>query len=218
MEKRDKNLQAKAERKVAKRGRPIGRTAEQTRAQIIQAAEAEFNSRSYPDVSMQQIAKRAGISGPAIYNHFPSKDELFLTAIKQRIVTYNKVITAAVSEGPTWQDKLNNLLDAVRPLQGSASGFQTISSAVMNRLRDDPAQFTELRKLREESTVVFRGLVKEAVAIGDLRADLDIAIAGDLLMAMTVGAINTASFYHPEEDDMTNIIHAFKALLGTNPK
>ncbi|MEP5937247.1 MAG: TetR/AcrR family transcriptional regulator [Erythrobacter sp.] len=215
MEKDNKILQAKAERKVAKRGRPAGRTAEQTRAKIIQAAESEFNSRSYPDVSMQQIAKRAGISGPAIYNHFPSKDELFLAAIKLRVLTYNQVITAAVAEGATWQDKLNNLLDAVRPLQGSASGFQTISGAVMNRLRDDPVKFAELRKLREESTVVFRGLVKEAVTSGDLRADLDIAIAGDLLMAMTVGAINTASFYHPEESDMKNIIYAFKVLLGT---
>ncbi|MEO9463693.1 MAG: TetR/AcrR family transcriptional regulator [Marinomonas sp.] len=204
---------AKISNAPAKRGRPSGRSAAETRAMLIKAAERHFNSRPYPDVSMEQIAKTAGFSGPAIYNHFASKDDLFMAAIKQRMFNYNRTISQAVAIDGSWKDKFGSLLDAVRPLQGPESGFQTISGAVMNRLRDNPAKFDELRDLREESAAVFRGLVKEATQCGDLPENLDPIIAGDLLMAMTVGAINTVSFYHPEASDMDAIFGAFKGLL-----
>lgn len=204
---------AKTSNTPSKRGRPSGRSAAETRELLIQAAESQFNSRPYPDVSMEQIAKTAGFSGPAIYNHFASKDDLFLAAATQRIVNYNRVICAAVDVEGDWKAKFSNLLDAIRPLQGPDSGFQTISGAVMNRLRDNPEKFEELRQLREASADVFRGLVDDAVRCGDLPGDLDPVIAGDLLMAMTVGAINTVSFYHPDPKDMEAIFDAFKGLM-----
>ncbi|WP_337661444.1 TetR/AcrR family transcriptional regulator [Erythrobacter sp. Alg231-14] len=182
---------------------------------LIAAAEEQFDTHSYAEVSMESIGKSAGLSGPAIYNHFASKDDLFLETIKGRIVNYNRAITIGVNVEGDWKDKYNNLLIEVRPFQGSQSGFQSISGAVMNRLRDKPEKFAELRELREESSKVFRGLVKEAVDCGDLSDDVDISIAGDLLMAITVGAINTVSFYHSDPRDMPTIVDALKALLGT---
>ncbi len=165
---------------------------------------------------MELVARKAGMSGPAIYNHFTSKDDLFLAATKQRIETYNQTILEAVSVSGTWKDRFNSLLLAIEPLQGAQSGFQMISGAVMNRLRDNPKKFNELRQLREESAAVFRGLVEEAIACGDLPSTVNTAIAGDLLMAITVGAVNTVSFYHPDQKDMPSIFEALKGLLGTN--
>ena len=204
---------AKTSTTPAKRGRPSGRSAAETCAMLIKAAESHFNSRPYPDVSMEQIAKTAGVSGPAIYNHFASKDDLFLAAITQRMLNYNRTISQAVDMNGTWKEKFDKLLDTVRPLQGPDSGFQTISGAVMNRLRDNPAKFDELRDLREVAADIFRDLVKEAMECGDLPESLDPIIAGDLLMAMTVGAINTVSFYHPKASDMDAIFEALKGLL-----
>ena len=182
---------------------------------LIKAAEREFDSRPYADVSMEQIARSAGLSGPAIYNHFDSKDDLFLAAAKQRVENYNRTIIAAAAISGNWKDKYNNLLKAVQPLQGPNSGFQMISAAVMNRLRDAPKKFAELRELREQSASVFRGLIKEAIEVGDLPPGTDPVIAGDLLMAITVGAVNTVAFYHSELDSLDPIIASLKVLLGT---
>jgi TetR/AcrR family transcriptional regulator len=45
--------------------------------QIITAALAVFGRYGYQRTSMDQIAKAAGISRPALYQHFGSKDDIF---------------------------------------------------------------------------------------------------------------------------------------------
>lgn len=44
---------------------------------IVDAAGREFNERGYHATSMEEIARRVGIRGPAIYRHFPNKYALF---------------------------------------------------------------------------------------------------------------------------------------------
>ena len=43
------------------------------RAQIALAAAELFCERGYPDVGIDEIAEAVGISGPAVYRHFPTK-------------------------------------------------------------------------------------------------------------------------------------------------
>src|ERR1700743_1005431 len=45
--------------------------------QIIAAALAVFGRYGYQRTSMDQIAKAAGISRPALYQHFSGKDDIF---------------------------------------------------------------------------------------------------------------------------------------------
>ena len=104
------------------RGRPVGRTAQQTRRLLIAAAEQHFETRSYDEVKLDEIAESAGLSGPAIYNHFSSKDDLFLIAIIARMTRYNEALEKAVSIPGNWKARYNNLLELVRPLQGTAAG------------------------------------------------------------------------------------------------
>jgi AcrR family transcriptional regulator len=54
-------------------GRPVGTTAEQTRAVVLAAAAEEFGSRGYTRGSIRRIANRANLTSAAIYYHFPTK-------------------------------------------------------------------------------------------------------------------------------------------------
>lgn len=200
---------------AVKRGRPFGSTAEDTRARLLKAAEKHFNAQAYSDVSMAKVAKTAGLTGAAIYNYFESKDHLFEATVTDRMRNYNQTISNAISGSCSWKIKFNRLLDAVTPLHGKASGFQMIGSVVITRLNQEPDKFQEIRDLREKSAAIFRSLVAEGVACGDLPEDTDIVITGDLLMAITASAMNTVSFYHPSLNDMSPIIAAVKILLGT---
>lgn len=53
------------------------RLTDRKRAAIVEAAIAEFRSSGFEATSMDRIAARAGVSKRTVYNHFPSKDDLF---------------------------------------------------------------------------------------------------------------------------------------------
>ena len=65
---------------------------EQTRQEILVAAKRLFLSQGFTATPMRQIAGAVGITPAAIYNHFPSKDELF-TAVVQDAAPYAELFT-----------------------------------------------------------------------------------------------------------------------------
>jgi TetR/AcrR family transcriptional regulator of autoinduction and epiphytic fitness len=56
---------------------PPDKLTDRKRAAIIAAAIAEFRARGFEATSMDRIATAAGVSKRTVYNHFPSKDDLF---------------------------------------------------------------------------------------------------------------------------------------------
>jgi AcrR family transcriptional regulator len=53
----------------------------ETREQLLTAAAALFARDGYDKVSMRDIAGAVGIRAPALYNHFPDKEHLYLESI-----------------------------------------------------------------------------------------------------------------------------------------
>ncbi len=51
------------------------------RAQLLAAAKRTFVSQGYHAAAMDDIADRAGVSKPVLYQHFPSKLELYLALL-----------------------------------------------------------------------------------------------------------------------------------------
>ncbi len=59
------------------------RLTDRKREAIIQAAIAEFRANGFEITSMDKIAATAGGSKRTVYNHFPSKEELFAEILNQ---------------------------------------------------------------------------------------------------------------------------------------
>ena len=57
---------------------------ERTSRAIIDAAYDLIVERGYAATSMRQIADKAGLALGSIYNHFPSKEEVFVAVIQER--------------------------------------------------------------------------------------------------------------------------------------
>ncbi|MGH3321927.1 MAG: TetR/AcrR family transcriptional regulator, partial [Streptosporangiaceae bacterium] len=53
------------------------------RRQLLAAAQVVFVSRGYHAAAMDEIAERAGVSKPVLYQHFPGKLELYLALLEQ---------------------------------------------------------------------------------------------------------------------------------------
>ncbi|MFC3110793.1 TetR/AcrR family transcriptional regulator [Undibacterium arcticum] len=59
------------------------RLTDRKREAILQAAITEFRSHGFEATSMDKIAASAAVSKRTVYNHFPSKDDLFAAILQQ---------------------------------------------------------------------------------------------------------------------------------------
>lgn len=66
---------------VRSRGTRLPRTAR--RSQLLGAAREVFVAQGYHAAAMDEIADRAGVSKPVLYQHFPGKRDLYLALIEQ---------------------------------------------------------------------------------------------------------------------------------------
>ena len=81
------------------------------RSQLLNAAEALMAERGYPAVRLEDIGAAAGVSGPAIYRHFPSKESLLvelLVGISTRLLDGAQAVLA---EAPDAGAALDRLID-----------------------------------------------------------------------------------------------------------
>ena len=67
--------------RTATRGRRLPRHARRT--QLLGAAREVFVAQGYHAAAMDDIAERAGVSKPVLYQHFPGKLELYLALLDQ---------------------------------------------------------------------------------------------------------------------------------------
>jgi AcrR family transcriptional regulator len=65
---------------------------EQRRAQILRAAVKLFSEKGYYITTVQQIARKAGVSTGLIYQYFGDKDDILFLALKLVLETYKKEI------------------------------------------------------------------------------------------------------------------------------
>jgi len=85
-----------------------------TRERILDVALDLFTDQGFDGTSMREIAARLGISKPAIYHHFASKEEI-LMALHLRLHEFGKAaLTRLAGQTVTlqiWGSLLNELLD-----------------------------------------------------------------------------------------------------------
>ncbi|MCA0336847.1 MAG: TetR/AcrR family transcriptional regulator [Actinobacteria bacterium] len=67
------------------------------RAQLLEAAQSVFVARGYHAAAMDEIADRAGVSKPVLYQHFPGKLDLYLALLDQHCETLERLVRDALS-------------------------------------------------------------------------------------------------------------------------
>ena len=60
------------------RGKPKGDKRERTRAALLEAARALIREKGYERTTLEEVARRAGMTTGAIYGNFKNRDELFI--------------------------------------------------------------------------------------------------------------------------------------------
>ena len=84
-----------------RKGRPRRRIRlenEQRREQLLTLGVQAFSERTYDDVSIDDIAKAAGISKGLLYHYFPTKRDLYLAGLRATAAELIASTTAATSD------------------------------------------------------------------------------------------------------------------------
>lgn len=92
--------------KTVKAGRP--KSAEK-RNQIMIAASELFLEHGFTNASMDQVAKRSGVSKQTVYSHFSNKDALFTAVIEWKCNQYRLAPDALQSAELDLQEKLTQV-------------------------------------------------------------------------------------------------------------
>jgi AcrR family transcriptional regulator len=91
---------------------------EDTRTQILQAAQHLFTEQGFHGTSMRQIAQDAGISLGGIYNHFPSKENIFEIIFEENHPYHDVLPILEQASGDTPEDLVRHaalrMLDALQ--------------------------------------------------------------------------------------------------------
>lgn len=75
--------------------------AAERKAALIDAAMAVFSADGYQASTMDTVAAEAGVTKPVLYQHFPSKRELFLHLLSDVADRMRSVVVDAVAEAST---------------------------------------------------------------------------------------------------------------------
>ncbi|MCV7016915.1 TetR/AcrR family transcriptional regulator [Mycolicibacterium aichiense] len=193
-------------------GRPPAAKAAETRERIMRAAREVFSELGYDAATFQAIAIRADLTRPAINHYFASKRLLYQEVVDQ---TNASVIESAVHQSQresTLAGRIRVFIQAAVHAQGqdrSVAAFLVTSVLESER-------HPELAESNHDSREFTRGYVKaaikDAVESGEVRADIDIEAAAEMLMAVMWGLGFYAGFVG-DQDRLTAITDQFLQLL-----
>ncbi|MEM1075037.1 MAG: TetR family transcriptional regulator, partial [Pseudomonadota bacterium] len=133
-------------RTARKPGRPKGKSSDETRERILDAAERLFADEGYDGAALRDVAAAADVQLHAVGYHFGPKDTLFETVISRRSVVMTELrmkalnsAQVAAGDGLIPIEKL--VRDYISPFVLSAgegdSGWRTYA-ALMGRLANSP--------------------------------------------------------------------------------
>jgi AcrR family transcriptional regulator len=92
------------------RGRRLPRSAR--RAQLLESALEVFVAQGYHAAAMDDIAERAGVSKPVLYQHFPGKLELYLALLDTHAEDVLERVRQALAETEDNRARVHNVLTA----------------------------------------------------------------------------------------------------------
>lgn len=77
--------------------RRIRLSAERREVQLLDIAENLFTEHGYEGVTMEDIARAAGVSRPIVYQHLGSKDGAFVACVRRARQQFEEAIAASIS-------------------------------------------------------------------------------------------------------------------------
>ncbi len=137
--------------------------AARNRGRLLEAAAEAFREQGL-DVPVAEIARRAGVGPGTLFRHFPTKDDLVVAIVQERI---NEMRAAATGDG--WA--------GLEAFMWHAAKMHAEDRGLMQTIKHRALQSPELVDCRGDLLAAVGAMVDRAKADGKLRDDFE---AGDV--------------------------------------
>lgn len=156
------------------------RLTDRKREAIVQAAIAEFREHGFAGTSMDRVAAAAEVSKRTVYNHFPSKDELFEAILLHLWDRSHALPELRYDPGRPLPEQVRAALDAKMQLLDDPS-FIALSRVAMAEMMHTPERAQAMVARLSEKEEDLPVWIRAAQADGRLRAGVDAQYAAHQL-------------------------------------
>jgi AcrR family transcriptional regulator len=145
-----------------------GRKRERRKMEIIKMMALVIAERGYYDASLEEVAERLDLAKASLYYYFDSKEDLVFACLESCAVEVNARLTEIAAGAGTPTERLRRLIECqVR--------IVTHDNPEVARLFLHPMAWPDsfrdaVTRWRREHDEVFRGVIKDGIASGELAA------------------------------------------------
>jgi AcrR family transcriptional regulator len=165
---------------------------EQTREALLSRCLRLFAERGFSSTSVDDIATAAGVTKGAMYWHFTSKDEIFLTILDRIREQWTAVVHVRVSALSSPEAQLGELFDAYAELFRQSPDICLFLQQVTLD-RHNEASAARVTKVFASTARFIAGIVDQGKARGVMRRDLDSLTIAHTILGMLAGSSQQAS-------------------------
>jgi AcrR family transcriptional regulator len=140
------------------------------RLQLLGAARDVFVAQGYHAAAMDEIADRAGVSKPVLYQHFPGKLELYMALLDESTEELVKVVSEALSSSTDNRERVPATFKAFYDYvadQGEA--FRLVFES---DLSNEPAVRARLDRAMNDCADMVSRFIREDAGVGNDEAHL----------------------------------------------
>lgn|SRR5450756_211076 len=140
------------------------------RRQLLDAALEVFVARGYHAAAMDEIAERAGVSKPVLYQHFPGKQELYLALLDESVERLIDGLRTALRSNEDNRERVNATFTAYFGYVAEHSG--TFRLVFESDFTSEPAVRARLDAADRLCADMISEVIKEGAGLGDDEAHL----------------------------------------------
>jgi AcrR family transcriptional regulator len=153
------------------------------RLQLLRAAQDVFVAQGFHAAAMDDIADRAGVSKPVLYQHFPGKRELYLALLEQQVDELTDRVRQAMAGTEDNRTRVDGAVGAYFDfIDADGEAFRLVFES---DLRNDP----DVRRLADRGARACIEAIAEVIA-GETGVDPERAL---LLSAGMTGLAETSA-------------------------
>jgi AcrR family transcriptional regulator len=143
----------------------------ENRRRLLDAAASEFARKGLEDANINEISLAAGFAKGTVYNHFPSKDALFMAVVEEACELAATGAGEVSAEAPTRERLRAVLASDVEWARAHEAFARVLMREVLN---PNPRFYPRVLEAAAPFISRVRGILADGVKRGEVRADIPV--------------------------------------------
>ena len=187
---------------------------EEARTRILTAANQVFGEKGYRQATMDDVAKKLGVSKGALYLYFASKEELFEAICRSEPLAFREILYSSFNENKHPLDSAGEFFDKMLKRYGPASG---LSFEIFSEASHNPTLRKILKKTQDDYAKTLLSYLEEGRKRGFIDKELDLDPLTYALIGLWNGIETLTVMGLPVDDAKRAWLEGFKAIFLRSP-